>query len=64
MKSIEQLKNGSPTIQELKQGIQERRELIGQMVGQLYPSILESEIDKIYNMINAIVTRAADRSTM
>ena len=38
--------------QELCKQIDIRRKLIKDMVGQLYPSILESEIDKIYDRID------------
>ena len=38
--------------QELCAQIDIRRKLISEMVGKLYPSILEGEIDKIYNRID------------
>jgi hypothetical protein len=38
--------------QELCAQIDIRRKLISEMVGKLYPLILEDEIDKIYNRID------------
>jgi len=37
---------------ELRREIKEREGLLNQMVGWLYPSILESEIEKIEALIN------------
>lgn len=39
------------TVDEAKQQIEMRRELIGQMVGSLYPTILENEISDLNGMI-------------
>ncbi len=46
MKSLEEALKLDPTA--ILEEIKVRRELIKQMVGQLYPSILTSEIEKLY----------------
>lgn len=45
-------KCGSMTVEQLQQQIDERRILIKQMVGTLYPSILVDEIEQLRQMID------------
>jgi hypothetical protein len=47
VKSLEEALKLDPTA--ILEEIRERRQLIREMVGQLYPSILTSEIEKLYN---------------
>lgn len=51
MKQIEEL-SANNSFEDLRQEIVERRKMQSDMLGWLYPSILESEIDKIYDMID------------
>lgn len=42
MKTLDEAKKGTP--EEINQEIRERRNLMSQMVGQLYPSVLWDEV--------------------
>lgn len=50
MRSLAQIRISNPSIDDLTKDIEERRTQQYQMVGQLYKSILESEIQVLYDM--------------
>ena len=57
---INEAKTLPPGSEELKQEILERRELVRQMVGSLYPSIVNDEIVILFTRFNEISTPEMD----
>jgi hypothetical protein len=47
------------TAEEIDREVRERREMIGQMFGWLYPSILSGEIEELLRLRAVVQTRAA-----
>jgi hypothetical protein len=54
MRSLNQIRISNPTIDDLTKDIEELRDLQYQMIGQLYKSITESEIQVLYSMREAL----------
>ena len=52
-------KFGGLTTEEIDREVRERREMIGQMFGWLYPSILSGEIEELLRLRAAAQARAA-----
>jgi choline kinase len=50
MRSMDQIRISNPTLDDLEKDIDERRSAQYHMVGQLYKSVMESEIQVLYDM--------------